>query len=287
VGVLYSEESLREAIAWLNAVFRGDTVDLAAGRGPAILALLLGLAVLTWPLARLLPRVSAGPAGAGLSWRPLLFAGLAPAVATPLLLAAFPADFLGVLVGGYLAVHFFVYGLLSAGCLWWLSRRAAGTVATGAGAGAGTDRPGYGRLALCAALATLYLAGVFGLALDRFVTSYAITAPRLPLLLLTLAGTLSYFLADEWLVHGPGAARGGHLFTRGCFLLSLALAVALSFEDLFFLLIIAAVIVLYFLLYGLFSRWIYRATGHPAVAGLANAITFAWALAAVFPFIQP
>jgi hypothetical protein len=50
-------------------------------------------------------------------------------------------------------------------------------------------------------------------------------------------------------------------------------------------LIIAAVIVVYFLVYGLFSKWIYRATGHPAVGALANAVAFAWALAAVFPML--
>jgi hypothetical protein len=76
------------------------------------------------------------------------------------------------------------------------------------------------------------------------------------------------------------------VFTRACFLASLGLAVALSFEELFFLLIIAAVIVIYFVLYGLFSGWIYRATGHPAVGAVANAVAFAWALAAVFPLLS-
>jgi hypothetical protein len=244
----------------------------------AIVSLLLGLAFLAYPVARNLPRVTASPRGAALSWRQLLVAGLAPAIATPLLLMHFPPDFLGALVGGYLAVHFLVYGLLSALCLWWLGR--------GAERVAG-DSVDPGRLALATCLAVCYFAGVFALVLDRFVTSYTITTTRLPLLLMTGVGTLAYFLSDEWMTHGAKTARGGHLFTRCCFLLSLGLAVALSFEDLFFLLIIAAVIVIYFLLYGLFSRWIYRATGHPAVAGIANAVTFAWALAAVFPFLRP
>jgi hypothetical protein len=97
--------------------------------------------------------------------------------------------------------------------------------------------------------------------------------------------TLAYFAADEWLTHGAVTARGGHLFTRFCFLLSLGIAVALSFEDLFFLLIIAGVIVLYFLVYGLFSRWLYQATGNPGIGAIANGIAFAWALTAVFPLM--
>ena len=134
--------------------------------------------------------------------------------------------------------------------------------------------------------ATLYLAGAFGWSLDSYVTSYAITSTRLPLAMVTFLGTLAYFLADEWIAHGAHTVRGAHLFTRFCFLLSLGIAVALSLEELFFLLIIAAIIVIYFLVYGVFSRLIYEATGHPAVGAIANAFSFAWALAAVFPFIE-
>jgi hypothetical protein len=278
VGVLYDRASQREAAAWLDLVFERDGGDATAQRGPAIIALLLGLAVLARPLAARLPLIADPPRGAGLTWQQLLPAALIPALGTPLLLVAFPADFMGVLVGGYLAVHFLVYGLLSGAVLWWLARR--GRTAR--------ERPApipWPRFIATTAVVTAYLAGIFALALDSFVTSYAITATRAPLVLATGVGTLAYFLADEWMAHGTPTARGGHFFTRLCFLLSLGIAVALSFEDLFFLLIIAAVIVIYFLVYGLFSRWVYQATGHPAVGAIANAVSFAWALGAVFPFL--
>lgn len=276
VGVLYSSAAQREAVRWLDAVYAREGSGAVARRGPAIVALLLGLMALARPLCRALPQVAAQAVGAALPWRRLLPAGLVPALATPLLLSRFPADFMGALVGGYLAAHFFVYGLIAALVLAWVTRgRAARPVAVN-----------YARLALAAAIATAYFAGAFALALDTYVTSYAITATRLPLILATLAGTLTYFLADEWLANGERRARGGQLFTRLCFLLSLGIAVALSFEDLFFLLIIAAVIVIYFLVYGLFSRWVYARTGHPAVGAIANAVTFAWALGAVFPLLQ-
>jgi hypothetical protein len=45
------------------------------------------------------------------------------------------------------------------------------------------------------------------------------------------------------------------------------------------------VIVLFFVVHGLFSRWSYRRTGHPLVAGLANAVAFAWALGVTFPLL--
>jgi len=297
VGVLYSPTSLRETVNWLDQAF-GRVSQEEIGRvnndgreyfdntyidrrGLAIPLLLLGLVVLAWPLSKLLPSVVEPARGMDPSWRELLPAALVPAVATPLLLVAFPAGFMGVLVGGYLAVHFALYGVLTAGfCLWLRRRRHANDSSE-----LKQQRPGtFTLLAIFAAtLSTLYAAGAIGLALDQFVTSFAVTAPRLPLLVLMLIGTLSYFLADEWLTRGPNVPRGAHLLTRICFLLSLGLAVALSFEDLFFLLIIAVVIVPYFLIYGLFSRWVYRATGSPWISALPSAIAFGWALAVVFP----
>lgn len=278
VGVLYSPTALRETVNWLDQVFGrqlGATPDDVDERGLAIPLLLTGLLLLAWPLSKLLPRV-VEPALRSPGWRGLLPAALVPALATPLLLVAFPADFLGVLVGGYLAVHFAVYGLITAGfCIWLRTRRRSD------GLSSGHRRPAAAVLA--AAAATLYAAGAIGFALDSFVTSVAVTGPRLPLLALMLGGTLAYFLADEWLTRGPNVPRGAHLLTRVCFLLSLGLAVALSFEDLFFLLIIAVVIIPYFLIYGLISGWVYRATGDPLVSAVPSGVAFGWTLAVVFP----
>ena len=58
---------------------------------------------------------------------------------------------------------------------------------------------------------------------------------------------------------------------------------ALDFRHLFFLIIIVPIIVLFFVVYGLFSAWTYRSTGHPWVAGVANALAFAWAIGVTFP----
>jgi len=279
VGVLYSPTALREAAEWLDQAFArppGSTTGYVDDRGLAIPLLLAGLVLLAWPLSKLLPRVVEPGRGLNPGWRALLPAAILPALATPLLLVAFPADFLGVLVGGYLAVHFALYGLITAGFCLWFERKRHREVPSG-----GRLRPA--RAVLAAAAATLYAAGAIGLALDQFVTSFAVTSPRLPLLFLMLGGTLAYFLADEWLTRGPKVPRAAHLLTRVCFLLSLGLAVALSFEDLFFLLIIAAVIVPYFLIYGLISGWVYRATGEPLVSALPSAVAFGWTLAVVFP----
>jgi hypothetical protein len=100
-----------------------------------------------------------------------------------------------------------------------------------------------------------------------------------------LAGTLPYFAADEWMTRGQAAARGAYAASKLAFLASLSIAIGLDFERLFFLVIIVPVIVLFFAVYGLFSRWAYQATGHPLVAAIANAIAFAWAIGVTFPLL--
>jgi hypothetical protein len=82
----------------------------------------------------------------------------------------------------------------------------------------------------------------------------------------------------------PGA-RWGYAATKLCFLLSLALAVALNLQRLFFLIIIIPAILLFFVVYGLFSGWAYRRTNHPLVGASANALVFAWAIAVTFPLV--
>jgi len=121
--------------------------------------------------------------------------------------------------------------------------------------------------------------------LNRFFTSFLPGPERYLLILAMLAGTLLYFLSDEWLTRGQTAARGAYVVSKIAFVISLAIAIALDFERLFFLIIIVPVIVLFFLVYGLFSTWVYRSTGHPFVAAIANAVAFAWAIGVTFPLL--
>ena len=89
----------------------------------------------------------------------------------------------------------------------------------------------------------------------------------MPLIAAILVGTLPYVLADEWLTRGADVPAGADAFTKARFIVSLALAVTLNPGKLFVLLIIAVVILLFFLVYRLFSGWAYRATRHPFASG--------------------
>jgi hypothetical protein len=277
VGVLYSRDSMREALAWLDATFaisRAPSPHLDA-RGPWILLLLAAAVLAARPLATFLPTATDRPVGANLSRKQLLLPVLAPMVATPLLLRLLPTHFLPVLVADYLAVHFALYGLLTTAILWWRHSDASPAVHR-------TSVP-----MLFAGTLALIVYGFVAIVwpVDTYVTSFLPGASRRVLVLAMLVGTLPYFLADEWMTRGEGSGRLPYAASKVAFVVSLALAVALDFEHLFFLIIIVPVIVAYFIVYGLISGSTYRRTGHPFVAAIANAIAFAWAIAVTFPLL--
>jgi pimeloyl-ACP methyl ester carboxylesterase len=275
-SVLFSQAGLREAVDWLDLTFGIARTAPAVidARGPWIALLIAGTVLLARPLSRYLPRIAKPATGANLDWRRLWLPLLLPMIVTPLILRVVPTHFLPVLVGDYLAVHFGTYGLLTALCLFWVLR--------------GTEfrLNGAVRLILLATAAvTAYSFIAIAWPVDSFVTSFVPAPGRIVLALVMLAGTLPYFAADEWMTRGQAAARGAYAASKLAFLASLSIAIGLDFERLFFLVIIVPVIVLFFAVYGLFSRWAYRATGHPLVDAIANAIAFAWAIGVTFPLL--
>lgn len=283
VSVLYSQASMGEALGWADATFGISRTDAPRldGRGPWIMLLLAGVVLLARPLSALLPVVSPTPLGAGLPWRRLWLPVLLPMIVTPLVLRVLPTHFLPVLVGDYLAAHFAMYGALTALCLFAIRRKETPRAAS----------PVSGRaLVLASALAVAF--GFIGIIwpINAHVTSFIPGAMRLVLMAAMLVGTLLFFLSDEWLtrgrnLQGQAVARGAYFVTKLAFLVSLSLAVALDFRRLFFLIIIIPVIVIFFAVYGMFSSWIYRQTNHPSVAGIANAVAFAWAISVTFPML--
>ena len=278
IAVLYDTESLTEAVAWLDATYgveRAEPIRVKT-RLPWIGLAIVGIVALGWPLSRLLPVVAEKSAGAGLQWRALWPVVVVPAVATPVLLRFVPTDFLPIVVGDYLAVHFLAYGALT-GVMLGLRRRAPVD-----------GRNGVHLAALIGATiaVTAYGLGALGLLIDLTVTNFVPVPARFPLLAVMGVGTLAFFLSVEWATRGAGAARGAFTAAKAAFLVSIAIAVALDFQRLFFLIIIVPVIVLFFLITGLYSGWSYRRTGHPLPAAIANAVIFAWAVTVAFPMLS-
>jgi dienelactone hydrolase len=277
IGVLYSRTSLAEAVGWLDATFGRRSPNRLDHRGPWLGLLYAGLVSLAWPLSKLLPRVTREPTGAGLGWRGVVPLALAPALLTPLVLWKLPTSFLPILLGDYLLLHFALYGTLTGLGLWLAQRQVPSRTSL-----AHTLSP---QLVLAALATAAYSLIALGLPLQQYVLNYLPTGQRLPLVGALFAGMLPYFLADEWLTRGTHAPKGAYWLSKALFLCSLVGAIALNLNQLFFLIIIVPAILAYFLIYGLLSGWAYRATGHPWVGALANALVFAWATAVSFPVV--
>jgi hypothetical protein len=271
-AVLYSATSLGETVDWLNAVFGHDGPVLPDRRGPWIAPWFIGAALLAWGAAPRLPRLAPPAPAMAPRRRAFAIAALLPAVATPLVAGLLPEGLLPVPVADYLAVHFLVYGLLTALVLLWIRWPRPAAVRLGPLAAATLA-------CLAFALLALYLP------LDRFVTAFLPEPARLPLVAMLAVGLLPWFVADEALTRAPAAPRFAYPATKLAFLASLGLAVALDPPRLFFLAMILPVLLLFFLLFGLFSRWTFAATGSILPAALAHALLFAWAIGVTFPIL--
>ena len=280
IGVLYSSDSMAAALDWMDKTFARQGSGFTDVRGGWLGLLFLGLVALAWPLSRLLPVVTGVALGYGLPWRRFWPVAVVPAVLTPLILWKIPIDFMPLLLGDYLVLHFALYGVLTAvGIVLTRAMRPKDTV--------GLQPISYASLAIGCVACIAYGVFAVGVPADRFVTNLAPLAVRLPLIAIMFGGTVVYCLADEWLTRGAAAARGGYAFSKLCFLASLAFAIALNPQRLFFLVIIVPAILVLFLIYGLFSAWAYRRTNHPLAGALTAATAFAWAMAVSFPIVGP
>lgn len=267
VGVLFSQTTLAETRAWLDTEFGRDTGAVpVTAIGGWILLLLAGVIALGWPLAALLPAVQARPEG--LDRTGFLAAVALPALVTPLLLSLFETRVLPVLVADYLALHFLVYGVLAL------------AIVKVRGISIGPWAP----LATVALVA--FGVGVFGMALDRYVANFVPHVGRLPIIAAVAAGAVPFMIADAVVTEAGFAAFWRRLLARLMIFVSLAIAVALDFERLFFLIITLPVILAFFLIFGLMGRWVGRRTGTALAPGIALGLILAWSIGVTFPMFQ-
>ncbi len=260
VSILHARSARQAALDWLNRAYGRDTGAAIPPTGWALLALLAAITALAGLLARLLPDQPEQPAR--IPARSFAMLTLTPMLAAPLIAAPVDTQLLPVLVADYLALHLALYGGVQLAVLAWIKPRPAWPHAAGT------------------LLLGIWALLVFGLALDRYGAHFLPNAPRLPIIAALALGTLPFMLADAWACHG--APLWQRLAARAALLASLGIAVALDFEGLFFLLMIAPVVVLFFLTFGTMGRAFARRTG-PATPGLALGLVLAWALGVTFP----
>jgi pimeloyl-ACP methyl ester carboxylesterase len=271
VAILQSRAGRADALAWLNRYYDREAPAAVPPTGWAFLGLMAAITILSAPLARLILPMRDLPTNQQPGFGRYAATLAVPAMVTPFL--AMPLDFgvLPVLVADYLAIHLCIFGLLGL----FMQRLLWGQITYG----------WTSTLAVPTAVVLLIAwgIGVFGFALDRYGANFFPIAERLPIIAALILGAVPFMVADAQLVWKASIWR--RILARLALLVSLGIAVALDFEGLFFLIIIAPVIVLFFLVHGTMGRAFGKRAG-PLVAGLALGVILAWALGVSFPMFE-
>ena len=265
VGVLYSPTGLREAVTWLELAY-GRSSDVNPAVTGGWIALLLGAVVaMAWALAAFLPQIVRRRAP--LPGKHLLMASGVPAVVAPLTAMWVEISALPVLVADYLMVHLLIYGAVQLALLRYFK----------------VPFGHIGWVGLAALL--IWGLGAFGLALDRYAANFTPNGTRWAIIAVLAVGTVPFMVADALTTAGGRAPFWHRMVARTAFFASLAAAVALDFEGLFFLIIILPVIMMFFIVYGLMGRWVAQHSG-PLAAGLGLGVILAWSLGVTFPLFS-
>jgi pimeloyl-ACP methyl ester carboxylesterase len=261
VSVLQSRFGRAEAVSWLDGYYERHSDVRIWPTGWAILGLLGGL-VMVFPavLAWVSSVVVVVPV---LSRTQLALVVGVPAVVAPALAVPLNPGVLPVLVADYLGLHLLIFGAVQLGLLWlW-----------------GVLPRGFSWRISAALLLWCVL---FGVGLDRYAANFLPTVERVWIIAVLAIGAVPYMLADAVLT---SASVWRRITVRLSFLGSLGIAVALDFEGLFFLLMIAPVLVLFYLVFGTMGRMATVRSG-PLGAGLVLGLVLAWALGVSFPLFQ-
>ncbi len=263
ISVLYSRSGQQEAVQWLNAYFNRDLSPPIPISGPWILIMLGGLVSLAWPLSLILPQRSNLDAEQLSRWQIIVLAMLPPLIAPPLTVLLKP-NFLSVLVADHLTVQLGLYGLIQLMLLM-------------------IYRQLHERFSWLGCIAILIWGiGLFGTALDRYTANFFPPSERIFLIVTLALGTIPFMVADSLIAHPRRTNWLQRGLVRGAFFGSLGFAVVLNTQELFFLVMIAPVILLYMIIFGLVGRWISQRQGAVGT-GLGLGLCLAWALGVSFP----
>ncbi len=263
VAILHSRDGQRAALDWLNESYARTSTTAVPPTGWALLALLAAITALAAPLARIWPTNPEPPEA--IQARDFTLIALLPAVVAPLVAVPIKTGFLPVLVADYLAMHLLVFGIIQLALLRRKNRLT------------GKVRP------VAAILLVVWALGAFGYALDRYGANFWPTGDRVWIIAALSVGTLPFMLADSLVC--ATAPVWQRIAARLAFLASLAIAIVLDFERLFFLAMIAPVILSFWLTIGTMGRAFSKQAG-PLSAGLALGLVLAWALGVSFPLFK-
>ncbi len=281
VTVLWSAQSLREAVAWVDRLTGTPrpTGILTDVRMLGLTIVALGLLWFWWSLCYFLfRRRPLAPLGAHLPWRSVLLISLAAAMLTPVILRLIPiGNFLPLAVSSYLALHFCLYGLLLL----------AGTTVLGA-----SPLPALRRLSWPQTLwATLLMIALVTIVLGPVTQNWWLNVfpplRRIPWAFVLFILLLPFWLGDAWLTGSlrTGSSRWAFWVSKVFFIGSLLLAVVIN-GSVNFVFLVLPIFLIIFVLFGVMGSRLTQRTGNPFPAALGTAAILAWLIAATLPLIR-
>ncbi len=278
VTILFSRETLAQCVDWLNAAFghsssgwTGTAIGWVLVLYTAALGLYFPLSKWAWPRPARLP-------GHRIRVRDLLVYVGIPALVVPLVLRLLPplTRLIPLEIADYLVAYFFLAGT---GTLLLLRRRGllerriwSGWIRAG-GIGAGVLLFGY-------IVLTVFIPS------DLTWASMIPTGAR-PLWFVIMALLcFPYFLADTSLTYAVGRGRtaGRFLLTKALFAGSLLLAVQIT-PELFFILLLLPFILAAWSMFGVYAAHTLERLGTPIPGAVAITLAFAWFMASLFPLV--
>jgi pimeloyl-ACP methyl ester carboxylesterase len=268
ISILFAPAMARSATAWAGAsIGQQRPIGYVDRRMLWVGMVYAGGLLLIWLGLGLLPQRERGQASAIAGWRRLALE-LGPAILTPLAMARMPTGWSPILVGGYVAGFFAVYGLAQ-----WLIARGLGIRLRPL---AGVRRLGSGWL-IIAGLSALLLLLIGGVAHTTYL-NFLPTGGRLPTLAAFIVLLLPYFLVDAAIVRSGWGLLGARLL----FLLAILGGIMLR-SDAGFLLLILPLFVVFFALAALIAARL-RQRSAPLVAAVIAALLFGWMLGIALPY---
>ena len=141
-------------------------------------------------------------------------------------------------------------------------------------------------LGICVILFSFYTL-IFGSVLDSYVSSFYPTGLRIPLFFLLTLGCVPLTVIMQLLHSANKKAWLQSTLAKSIFILSLMIAIALNFKELFLLAYAVLLLIGFFFVFGFLSNFLARTHGSSLSIGLANGVTLAWTFATAIPLYIP
>jgi pimeloyl-ACP methyl ester carboxylesterase len=269
ISILFAPAMSGAATSWIaESAGRPVTISYRDIRMLWVALLYLGGLLLLWAMIG----PPAGQTVSQLAWHGWRQAAidLGPAVMTPVLLAKAPTGWVPILLGGYLALIFGLYGLAQ-----WGIARLVGVGIQPFAAIRRLDRRSWLTILGLSLYLLILIGGVAHLTFLNFIP----TSGRLPWIALFLLLMAPYFLVDAAL----RPLGWGRLGARAIFVGSLLFGTVLR-PDSSFVLLILPLFLMFFGLLALVGGRVTRRTAQPLIAALVGALLFAWMLGIALPF---